>query len=189
MFIQCSSYGRGSMQRLDNSQINNSQRFALEYPMVGSDNVFVYRNAEETANILANGTGIVFMGFKECSWCQAYAVFLNDVALEMGIETIFYCDIREDRENNTESYQRIVSILAGHLQYDDEGRPRVYVPDLTIVNGGHIMFRDYETSKDTLGYRTPAEYWNEERVNSLKDRLRAGFRNFNSIFNRICNIC
>ena len=189
VFIQCSSVGSSNAQRANNPNINDSERFASEYPMVGNDNVFVYRNAEEIANILAHGTGIVYIGFKECPWCQTYAVFLNDAAREMGIEEIYYLDIREDRENNSESYQRIVNILDGHLQYDNEGRPRVYVPDLTIVNSGLIMFRDFETSYDTLGYRTPDEYWNDERVNSLLERFRAGFRNFNSIFNRQCNIC
>ena len=168
--------------------MSDSERFALEYPLVGSDNIFVYRNAAETADILANGRGIVFIGFKECPWCQLYAVFLHDVALEMGIETIYYCDIREDRENNSESYQRIVSILPGYLQYDDEGRPRVYVPDVSIVSRGRIITRDYETSKDTLGYTTPEEYWNEERVHALKERLRAGIDILIQI-SRICLPC
>ena len=103
-------------------------------------------------------------------------------------EKIFYCDIREDRANNSEDYQRIVSILPGHLQYDDEGRPRVYVPDLSIVSRGRIITRDFETSKETLGYSTPEEYWNEERVNALKERLRAGMNILNQI-SRICVPC
>ena len=38
---------------------------------------------------MANGRGIVFMGFKECLWCQQYAVFLHDVAREMEIDRIY----------------------------------------------------------------------------------------------------
>ena len=154
--------------------VTDSEKFGLEYPLVGSDNIFVFRTAEQTAQILEKGTGIVFIGFKECSWCQLYAVFLHDTAREIGVSRIFYCDIREDRLNNTESYQKIVSILDGLLQYDDEGRPRVYVPDVTIVDNGKIIARDFETSKDTLGYETAEEYWNDERLNALKDRFRVG---------------
>jgi hypothetical protein len=157
--------------------------------LVSSDNIFIYRNAEETADILANGRGIVFIGFKECPWCQLYAVFLHDVAREMGIQLIYYHDIREDRENNTESYQRIVSILSDRLQYDDEGRQRVYVPDLTIVSEGMIIFRDFETSKETWGYSTPEEYWNEERVNALKERLKRGIGALKQLLNRPCEPC
>jgi hypothetical protein len=159
-----------------NLQLSDAERFALEYPLIGSDNIFVFKTANETANILANGTGVVFIGFKECPWCQLYVVFLHDVAREIEIEKIFYCDIREDRQNNSESYQRIVDILSGQLQFDDEGRPRVFVPDVTIVNSGKIVSRDFETSKDTLGYRTAQEYWNEDRVNALKDRFREGMK-------------
>ena len=106
LFFQC--YGKGG----DGSQMSDSERFVLEYPLVGGGNIFVYRNADETADILANGRGIVFIGFKECPWCQLYAVFLHAVALEMEIDTIYYCDIKEDRESNSESYRRIVGILS-----------------------------------------------------------------------------
>jgi len=172
-----------------NNQMSDSERFALEYPLVGGDNIFVYKNADETADILARGRGIVFIGFKECSWCQLYAVFLHDAALEMGIDKIYYCDIREDRESNSESYQRIAGILAGRLQYDDEGRLRVYVPDVSIVSRGRIIARDFETSKETLGYNTPQEYWNDERVNALKERLRAGIGILQQIISYSCNAC
>jgi len=178
--LQC--HGKGN-------QISDSERFALEYPLVGGDNIFVYRNADETADILENGRGIVFIGFKECPWCQLYAVFLHDAALETGIDKIFYCDIREDRESNTESYRRIADILGGRLQYDDEGRPRVYVPDVSIVSRGRIIARDFETSKETLGYNTPQEYWNDERVTALKERLRAGIGILQQIISYSCNAC
>jgi hypothetical protein len=169
--------------------MSDSERFAREYPLVGKDNIFTYRNAGETADILANGRGIVFIGFKECAWCQSYAVFLHDAAREMGIDKIFYCDIREDRQSNSESYQRILRILGGHLQYDDEGRPRVYVPCVAIVSRGRIITYDFETSKETLGYHTPQEYWNDERVQSLKERLRAGMKIYIQIVSRACNTC
>jgi len=180
MLLQC--HGKSN-------QISDSERFAQEYPLVGGDNIFVYRNADETADILENGRGIVFIGYKECPWCQLYAVFLHDVAREMEIDKIFYCDIKEDRENNSESYRRLVSILAGRLQYDDEGRPRVYVPDVSIVSRGRIIARDFETSKETLGYNTPQEYWNDERVNALKERLRAGIGILQQIISFSCNSC
>ena len=180
MFLQCQGKG---------NQISDSERFAQEYPLIGTDNIFVYKNADETADILAKGRGIVFIGFKECPWCQLYAVFLHDVVREMEIDKIYYCDIKEDRESNSESYRRIVDILSGRLQYDDEGRPRVYVPDVSIVSRGRIIARDFETSKETLGYNTPQEYWNDDRVNALRERLRAGIGILQQIIGYSCNAC
>jgi len=182
MFIQC--YGKGNQKEL-----SDSEKFALEYPLVGDGNIFTYRNAIEAADILEKGRGIVFIGFKECPWCQQYAVYLHDVAREMEVEKIFYCDIKEDREKNSESYRRIIDIFSGRLQYDDEGRPRVYVPDAAIVSRGRIITHDFETSKDTLGYETPQEYWNDERVNALKERLREGINILNQIIANSCNKC
>ncbi|MCL2244963.1 MAG: hypothetical protein FWC03_10935 [Treponema sp.] len=168
-------------------EANDSKRFAKEYPLAGDDNIFLYRNASETADILEKGRGIVLIGFKECSWCQHYAVILQDVAREMEIDRIYYCDIRKDREKNSENYQRIVRILSDRLQYDDEGRERVYVPDVSVVSRGRIIARDNETSKETLGYSTPEEYWTEERVNALKERLRPGIYILHQLISRDCN--
>ena len=190
IFTQC--YGKNAIRdktatsQSESFWVSDSEKFALEYPLVDSNNLFVYRTAEQTAQILEKGTGVVFIGFKECIWCQLYAVFLHETALEMNINRIFYCDIRNDRLNNTESYKRISSILDGLLQYDDEGNPRVYVPDVTIVNNGKITGRDFETSKYTLGYETPEEYWNTDRVTALKDRFK---ENMAQLSNQSCNSC
>ena len=190
LFTQCHGKKEKAEAIIDESGnhlwVKDSEKFALEYPLVGGDNIFVYRTAGQTAQILEKGTGVVFIGFKECSWCRLYAVFLHDVAIEMKMQRIFYCDIREDRLNNTEDYQRIVGILDGLLQYDDEGRSRVYVPDVTIVDNGKIIGRDFETSKVTLGYETAEEYWNEERVTALKERLSEGMGQVSS---KTCNAC
>ncbi|MCL2479889.1 MAG: hypothetical protein FWF22_10325 [Treponema sp.] len=158
-------------ETVESQWIPDSEKFALDYPLVDKNNIFVIRNAEQTAEILEKGRGVVFIGFKECPWCQVYAVFLHETALEMKINRIFYCDIKEDRENNTDSYRKIVEILRGKLQYDDEGRERIFVPDVTIVDSGKIIGRDYESSNDPLGYETAREYWNEERTSALKKRL------------------
>ena len=187
IFIQCNR--NESQLEMQDSQLSDAEKFALEFPLIGKDNIFVYRNASETADILTNGRGIVFMGFKECPWCQPYTVFLHDVAREMEVEKIYYYDIKEDRQNNTEGYQKIISILSGYLQYDDEGRSRVYVPDVTILSRGRIIDRDFETSKETLGCSTPQEYWNNERINALKERIREGIKILKKLNDRSCNTC
>ena len=66
-------------------QLSDAERFAEEYTGVNSDNVFVYRNAEEIIRILKNGTGVVYLGFAECKWCQKYVTYLNEFAKYRGI--------------------------------------------------------------------------------------------------------
>lgn len=151
----------------------DSDYFAGEYTKVGTENVFKYKNAEETINILEHGTGVVFMGFPSCPWCQAYAPMLNNLAKENGITEISYFNIEKDRENNTENYQKIVSILSDRLQYDKDGNRRVYVPEVVFVIDGEIIGNDHETSKDTLGLDNPEEYWTDEYVEAWKERVGA----------------
>ena len=155
----------------DNNEITDALKFAEEYTLVPDDNVFVYSDVDEIIDILENGTGVVYLGFPECQWCDLYVVYLNEVAKENGILEIHYYNIREDRSNNTENYQKIVALLEDYLEDDEDGNPRIYVPAVIFMNNGEIVGFDDETSLDTDDASTPREYWTGERVANLKTRL------------------
>lgn len=157
----------------NNNEITDAQRFSEEYNLVPEDNAFVYSSVDEIIDILENGTGVVYLGFPECRWCDQYVVYLNEVAKERGVSEIYYYNIREDRSNNTENYQKIVSLLEEYLQNDEEGNPRIYVPAVIFMNNGTIVGFDDETSYDTGGFDIPSEYWSDEKVLDLKERLNS----------------
>lgn len=152
-------------------QETDATRFAKEYTTVSRDNVFVYRTGEEILDILEKGTGVVFLGFPSCPWCQAFAGYLSEVANEKGLDVIYYYNIEKDRAENTELYQKLVSFLSAYLQYDDEGKERIYVPNVTFVSDGGIIGNDFQTSKDTAGETDPAAYWTEERIAEFKANI------------------
>jgi len=151
---------------------SDAVKFAKEYTLVGEDNVFVYRSSDEVITLLKHGTGVVYIGFPECPWCQTYAKYLNEVAKEVGITKIYYYNILEDRTNNTDTYKAIVKELKDNLEFDQEGNPRVYVPNVSFHVAGKIIGNDLETAYDTKGFKTPEEYWTEEEVKDLKKRLK-----------------
>ena len=155
----------------DKKAVSDMEKFSAEYHEVAKNNVFVYRNIDEIINILEKGTGIVYLGFPECKWCQRYTKYLNEVAMDMGISKIYYYNIREDRKLNTENYHKIVSILENYLQNDEEGNKRIYVPSVIALKKGEIVGFDDETAWDTKGFETPDEYWNTDEVNDLKEKL------------------
>lgn len=166
----------------------DSERFANEYEMIDKNNVFVYNDINEIIKILEHGTGVVYLGFPECPWCKAYVVYLNEVAKEKDAESIHYYNVLEDRKNNTDNYKKIVEILSDYLQYDDEGNKRLYVPAVIAVNKGQIVGFDDETAWDTKGYETPEEYWENENLSSLKEKLGNMFENTkNNICTSNCN--
>lgn len=166
---------------------SDAVKFASEYTEVGEDNLYVYRTNEEAAKILENGTGVLLIGFPECPWCQRYAVYLNEVAKDLDYEKIYYYNVLEDRKNNTEEYKKIVSLLEEQLQYDEEGNKRIYVPAVIAVKNGEIVGFDDETAWDTKGFEKPEEYWNEESVKSLKDKLTTMLTNAHPNMCTECN--
>ena len=159
----------------------DAQKFSEEYSSISDDNVFVYASFDEIIDVLDGGSGIVYLGFPECKWCEAYVPYLNEVAEDVGISKILYYNIKEDRSSNSENYQKIVNLLDGYLQNDEEGNPRIYVPAVIFVNGGEIVGFDDETSLDTGGFTNPADYWSEEEVSDLKNRLTS--------YMQSCTVC
>ena len=147
----------------------------IEYPNVNldSNNLYNYASENDIIEVLKSKTGVVYLGFPECQWCQQYVVYLNEVAKARGISTIYYYNIRQDRTDNTEEYQRIVNLLKDYLEEDEEGNPRIYVPAVILVRNGDIIGFDDETAYDTEGFDTPSEYWTEDKVDALKDRLNS----------------
>jgi predicted bacteriocin transport accessory protein len=161
----------GASKAFISATLSDAKIFSSSYTEVGTDNVYKIKTAEETIEMLQKGTGVIFIGFPSCPWCQAYAPMLNDLAREHGITEISYFDIKEDRANDTDNYKDIVSLLSSYLQSDENNNKRVYVPETAFVINGTIIGNDYETSKETLGISDPKEYWTEERVSAWKEQV------------------
>lgn len=166
-----SVYKLANNKKKEDSKISDALKFKKEYQKVDDDNLFVYRNMEEIIKILENGTGIVYLGFPECPWCQAYVPYLNEVAKENGIQKIYYYNILNDRKEETDNYKKVLELLLDYVEYDDEGNKRIYAPTVIFVSSGKIIGMDSETAKDTKGYEKPEDYWTSDRVKNLKIRL------------------
>lgn len=166
--------------------ITDAEKFAKEYTKLSSDNVFTYKSLKEVNKILEKGTGVVYLGFPECPWCQEYVKYVNEVAKKVGLDKVYYFNIREDRTNNTEDYQTTIKLLRDYLPTDEEGNPRVYVPLIAVIQNGKVVITDYETAEDTKGYDTPEEYWANEDLDALKTRLEKAF---NTVKSNVCTDC
>lgn len=149
-------------------KVNNN--FNNEYNLVDENNVFVYKSIDDILITLDKGTGIIFLGFPECSWCQNYVKYLNDVAVSKNIDIIYYYNFKSIRESNTEKYKKLVNRLDDYLFLDDTGSYRLYAPTLVIVKEGKILSFDNETSLMTNPI-LPKEYWTEEKINSFKEKI------------------
>ena len=163
----------------------SNKKFNEEYTLLDKDNVYVYKSINEIINVLSNGTGIVYLGFPECPWCQRYVVYLNILAKEYNVKEIYYYNIKNARSNNTMEYQKIVEILKDLLPYDDNGNKKVFVPTVVFVKNGKVIALDDETSTISDG-TTPDEYWNQERINLFNSKMDSYFKTYNA---GVCTSC
>ncbi len=145
-------------------------KFVSEYTLLEENHVFKIINIDEAINVLNNKTGIIFFCNPGSDWCQYYAKILDDIAVENDIEKIYYTDIKEDRNINSNNYRKIVTIMQEHLDSDDTGNKRLNMPNLTFVKDGNIIANDNRTSlvsSDT----TPQEYWTRENILIFKNNI------------------
>lgn len=173
-------FSKGNSNDVPNEEeVPDSVKFSKEYPGVGENNVFEYKTIEEIIKIFESGTGVVYLGFPECPWCQRYVIYLNEVANDVGLKNIYYFNILQDRKDNTEGYRTLLSLLDGYLLNDDDGNPRIFVPDISVVVNGEIVGHDNETSMES---GSVDEYWTEQKVENFKNKLKG-------ILEKVVNNC
>ena len=142
--------------------MSDAQKFATDYENVPEDNRFVYATSEEVLELFEGGTGLVFFGFPECPWCQKLAPLVNQAAKQENLDKIYYFNIREARSENDDTYQKIVGYLKDYLSKDEDGNPRVTVPDVTALKNGEIVGR-FKQESSGENEKTPDTFWTEER--------------------------
>ena len=76
---------------------------------------------------------------------------------------------------SNDNYKKMIDILKDYLKFDEEGNKRIYAPSVIAVKDGEILDFDDETAWDTKGYKTPEEYWKNEDLEGLKEKLAKMF--------------
>ena len=147
-------------------------KFISQYPKVTSGHKFVYAEPAEILDIIDGGDGVVFLGFPECPWCQQLAPIIQEAAQSENIDKIYYLNIKESRANNDEVYQKLVTKLQDYLPKDDDGNPRISVPDVTVYRSGQIVGRFEQEATNDGEQVTPDTYWTSERKDRAVEQLR-----------------
>lgn len=158
------------------SSVSSAAKFKADYAGVADDNRFVVSTPDEVLAKFESGDGLVFLGFKECPWCQKLAPIVDEAAKAENLDKIYYLDIRSARENNDETYQKIVAKLKNYLRKDENGNPRVYVPDVTAVRSGQVVGHFLQETTAGGEKATPDTFWTEERraraIQQLREMIR-----------------
>lgn len=128
---------------------------------ISEENPMKYVTPKEAIELLESKTGVLYIGFKECPWCRNAINPLIDAALEQGIDTIYYLDPKEIRDDalsgkpGTAEYEKLLEMLDEYLNeymYTNESgetvsanKKRLYVPDVFFVENGKIIGHHFKT--------------------------------------------
>lgn len=149
----------------------DNEEFAQEFSLVSEDNVFKYATASDVLMAANGAKGIVLFGTSN-EWVNYYANIVNKVAMNLGIDEIYYYDFVKNRQDNNGTYETIVEKLHDYVTYNDYGVAEIYAPSLLVVSGDEVLLFDTETSF-VQGDIAPSEYWNsfneEQKMRELSE--------------------
>lgn len=167
--------GEASQEASDDGSQPELPPVHTEYAGLDENTVFTRSSEEDIISTVREGTGVVFLGFPACPWCQGFAPIANEAAKNAGLKEIKYLDIRESRQQGSEAYLTLVDLLRDYLPVGDDGQPHITVPDMTVLRDGEVLFR-YEAEDAPQGENTPATYWTEDRTIRVRQQLEAEFQ-------------
>lgn len=175
-----------------NGKVNssNSEYAKLD---ISSNNPMKYSDYDEIIDIIKTGTGIIYLGFPECPWCRAALPVLLDVAKQNEVETIYYLNIKNDRDSyvvedgeliyaldddgnkikGKDGYFKLLDALDEHLsdyviEFEEEiydvGEKRIYAPSVIFVKNGYVTHIQVSTVATHLN---PYESLTDEQYNEL----------------------
>lgn len=163
---------RNNKTQPSSAQQTDASRFAAEYKDVSSSNPFVYATEQQALELFNSGTGVIYLGFPECPWCQSLVGLINQAAQQESVEKVYYLNIRQARTDKTATYDQLVSKLSPYLDKDEAGQPRIYVPDVSFVKNGKIIERFEMEKAPESESKTADSFWTPERKARAITQLR-----------------
>lgn len=168
---------------------------------ISKKNKIKYSNYEEIINIINKGTGIIYLGFPECPWCRTAIPVLFDVVEDNSIDTIYYLNIKNDRDSyvveegkvqyaldengneikGSEGYKSLLEELDEYLddytitvdgKTYEVGEKRIYAPSVIFVKDGNVLGIQVSTvSGQKSGFDKLTEEQYEELYNIYEDYI------------------
>lgn len=126
---------------------------------------FVNTSFKEVVNMITEEkTGIVYIGFQECEWCQRAVPVLAEMSEETKT-TIYYLNLdNEDLTSN--SYKQFKALFSEQLSTDNDGEKVLLTPLVLAIKDGKVV--DSHTSLvKGFDIKSDSDNLNEEQFNEL----------------------
>lgn len=161
---------------------------------IDKNNPFIYKKASDIIEMIDNKeTFAIYFGFSSCPWCRSIIPNLIDVTIDLGIEKIYYVDVKEIRDileldndgeviiskEGTDDYYKLLekldSVLDDYTLIDDDGNEvytnekRIYAPNIvTVVDGVATGMTTGISNLQEDAYMKLTDEINEESYNKIK---------------------
>ncbi len=124
---------------------------------IESDNVIQYVMYDKIFSLLERGTGIIYFGTPKSNQCRELLPILFDASDEVGIDTVYYLDLSNDRDQKkmgedgkiitekegTKNYYKLLekldSIVKSYDGLENGDIKRIYFPTLIFIKDGEII--------------------------------------------------
>lgn len=160
----------GNINFTNNSE-TEAKKFSNIYNLVPENNLFVFSKVSDVLNIINGRSGVVLMGFPSNEWTNYYASFLNEIALELNIDKIYYYDFLQDRDSNNGTYETVVNKLESFVPTFDNKSRNIQAPSILIVKNGKIIAYLDDTAI-IKGNITPKDYYTDNQIEITKEAIK-----------------
>lgn len=185
----------------ENTNINKNEdkiEFSKLYE-VDENNVFEKISAETAVDLLENGTGILYLGFPKCPWCQDLVPLLNESAKDNSINSVYYIedffDMRPDKVENPKyqnEYNKIVKIIE---EYENKTNNQIKedniikVPLILFIKKGEIVgYQKGTVEGHNIKQDENGEYFLRDLTDDEKKEIRKNLYNLiNKIYSNACS--
>ncbi len=160
---------------------------------IDKNNPFIYKEASDIVEMIEQKESfVVYFGFSDCPWCRSILPTLIEVSHDLGLDTIYYVDVKEIRDElslenkkvitkkeGTKGYYELLkcmdSILEDYTLLDEEnkeiktGEKRIYAPSVVgVVNGKADKLSTGISDRQTDGYMKLTEEMKQDTYEKLK---------------------
>ncbi len=170
---------------------------------ISDDNPFIYKDASDIVDAINNKeTFVVYFGFADCPWCRSVIPTLIEVANDLGLDEIYYVDVKDIRDileindqgeisttkKGSADYYKLLELLKPVLEdYKltdkdnneiDTNEKRIYAPNIvSVVQGIPTELESGISKKQTDPYMKLTKEMKRETYNKFKCSIKCVVEN------------
>lgn len=151
---------KDAIEMAKNSKITDNVLFSRDYKEISEDNIYDYIDSKELGQLLENGTGAILISKKSDAWTHVLVTPLNDL-LKEKYDKIYYLDLDDEKVLSEESKNKLQEKL--NIQN---------IPCITFIKDGSVQLALDKSDLIENNYDgAPVEYFTDERIDQLKEKL------------------